>query len=157
MSFFQLLHHKSPTREEDDKVRWDLKKNGVFDIQFYYHAIHGNVDTGFHWKSIWGVKAPRRVAFFVWTAAWGRILTCDNLRRCCMCRCSGETVNHLLLHCTAAREIWSYVFRLFGVDWVILGCVLDLVAGWRNWFGKQSLEVWNLVPLCHVVHMEGEK
>ena len=65
-----------------------------------------------------------------------------------MCMCSGETVDHLLLHCTVTREIWSYVFRLFGVHWVISGSVLDLVVGWRNWFGKQSSEVWNLVPLC---------
>ena len=51
----------------------------------------------FPWKSIWSVEAPRRVAFFVWAAAWGRILTCDNLMRrgyvivgwCCMCRCNG--------------------------------------------------------------------
>jgi hypothetical protein len=27
-----------------------------------------------------------------------------------------------------AREIWSFVFRLFGVDWVILGRVLDIVV-----------------------------
>jgi hypothetical protein len=38
---------------------------------------------------------------------------------CSMCRCNGETVDHLLLHCPVARELWSFVFRLFGVDWVI--------------------------------------
>jgi hypothetical protein len=32
-------------------------------------------------KGIWGVKAPRRVFFYVWTVAWGKILTCDNLMR----------------------------------------------------------------------------
>jgi hypothetical protein len=67
---------------------------------------------------------------------------------CSMCRCNGETVDHLLLHCPVAREPWSFVFRLFGVDRVILGCVLDHVAGWRNWFGKHSSAVWNLVPSC---------
>jgi hypothetical protein len=36
---------------------------------------------------------------------------------------------HLLLYCNVARELWSFVFRLFGVDWVISGCVLDHVAG----------------------------
>jgi hypothetical protein len=51
-SFFHLLHDKSPTREEVDKVRWDLKKNGVFDIRSYYHAIRGNVDIVFPWKGI---------------------------------------------------------------------------------------------------------
>jgi hypothetical protein len=82
----------------------------------------------------------------VWTAAWGSILTCDNLRRrgivmvgwCCLCRCSGENVAHLLLHCLVARELWNYVFRRFGVDWVISGSVLDHLVGWRNWFGKHD-------------------
>ena len=87
--------------------------------------------TAFPWKGIWRVKAPRKVTFFVWTAAWGWILTCDNLRRrgivtigcCCLCRCSGETLDHLLLHCSVVCEIWSFVFQLFGIDWVISKCV----------------------------------
>jgi len=33
------------------------------------------------WKSIWKVKVPLRVAFFVWTATIGKILTLDNLRK----------------------------------------------------------------------------
>ena len=119
----------------------------------------------FPWKSIWGAKAPRRVAFFVWTTAWDKILTCENLRRqgivmvgwCCMCRCNVETLAHLLLHCPEARELWSFVFREFGVDWVISGCVFDHVAGWRNWFGKHSLAVWNLVPSCVMWYLWRER
>ena len=67
---------------------------------------------------------------------------------CCLCRCSGENVAHLLLHCLVARELWNYVLRRFGVDWVISGSVLDHMAGWRNWFGKHYSDVWNLVPAC---------
>ena len=97
-----------------------------------------NFDTNFPLEGYLVVKAPQRVAFFVWTAAWGRILTCDNLRRqgivtagwYCMCMCSGEMVEHPLLHCRVAREIWSYVFWLFGVDWIISGCVLELSILW---------------------------
>jgi hypothetical protein len=62
--------------------------------------------------------------------------------------CSGENVAHLLLHCPVARELWNYVFRRFGVDWVISGSFLDHMAGWRNWFGKHYSDVWNLVPAC---------
>ena len=56
--------------------------------------------------------------FFVWTAAWGKILTIDHLRRrgfivwigvwCCLCRCSGESVDHLLLHCGEVSRLWSF-------------------------------------------------
>jgi hypothetical protein len=139
-AFFNRIHAKSPVHESEDVLKWSLKKNRTFDISSFYHAIRGSVSRGFPWKGIWGVKVPRRVAFFVWMAAWGNILTCDNLHRrdivmvgwCCLCRCNDETVAHLLLHCPVAREVWSYVYRLFGVDWVISGSVSDHVAGWRN-------------------------
>ena len=116
--FFNLIHSKSPIHESDDILKWSLRKSGTFDIRSFYHAIRGSRGRGFPWKGIWGVKVPRRVAFFVWTAAWGNILTCDNLRCrgivvvgwCCLCRNNGETVAHLLLHCLVARKLWSYVF-----------------------------------------------
>jgi hypothetical protein len=63
------------------------------------------------------------VLFFVWTAALGKIFTHDNLRRrnvvvvewCCMCKKSGESIDHLLLHCDVARDLWSYFLTLYGV------------------------------------------
>ena len=133
-----------------------MKKTGVFDIRFYYKVIRGTMGLAFPWKGIWSVKALCRVTFFVWTAAWGQILTYDNLRRhgivtvgwCCLCRCSEEMVDHLLLHCLVAAEIWGFVFQMFGVDWVMSRRVLDQEAGWRNWFGNRSSDVWNLAPLC---------
>ena len=123
-SLFNLIHSKSPVHESNDEIKWSLKKNGIFDIGSFYHAIQGKVSRGFPWKGIWGVKAPRRVAFFVWTAAWGKILTCDNLHRqgfimvgwCCLCKSNGENMAHLLLHCPVAWAIWSFFCQLFGVD-----------------------------------------
>ena len=43
---------------------------------------------------------------------------------------------------------------MIGVQWVIWRSVVDLLLGWRNWFGKYSSLVWNLIPLC-VVSLEG--
>ena len=65
----------------------------------------------FPWKDICKVKAPRWVSFFVWTIAWDKILTGDNLRIrgftfvdwCVMCHCCGESVDHLLLHYAKAH------------------------------------------------------
>jgi hypothetical protein len=55
--------------------------------------------------------------------AWGRILTYDNLMRrgyvmACWCYKfrDDETVDHLSLHYGVDREVWSFVFRYFGVD-----------------------------------------
>jgi hypothetical protein len=51
-------------------------------------------------------KVPLRVAFFIWSAALGKILSMFNLRKrnivvvdwCCMCKKCGETVDNLLLN-----------------------------------------------------------
>ena len=72
----------------------------------------------FPWKGIWSVKVPKRVLFFIWIAALGRILTLDNLMRkglplvnwCCMCRSNGESVYHVLLHCDVAHALWGMCF-----------------------------------------------
>jgi hypothetical protein len=68
----------------------------------------------FLWKIIWRVKAPARVAFFVWTTALGKILTHDKILRkrnvvviewCCICKKSGKSIEHLLLHCEVAQDL----------------------------------------------------
>lgn len=93
---------------------------------------------------------------FGYPVAWNKILTCDNLIKqgfslvgwCCLCRCSGETLDHLLIHCDIAYVLWSLVFRIFGIHWMLLRRVIDLLFGWRNCFRKHSSEIWNFVALC---------
>ena len=124
--FLRLLASNLPSRTEGDRLKWKLTKNGDFTIRSFYHKLHGSSSVVFPWKDIWKVKAPQLVSFFAWTAAWDRILTGDNLRLrgfdfvdwCIMCRCCGETVDHLLLHCGKAHRLWCFVFRIFGISWV---------------------------------------
>ena len=93
---------------------------------------------------IWKPKVPSKVVFFAWTAALGKILMIDNLcvRKlwnldwCYMCKCGRELVDHLLLHCPIAIQLWSMVFTLFGLYWVMLKSVVDLLACWQGKFGR---------------------
>ena len=41
-------------------------------------------------------------------------------------------VDYLLLHCGVAMEVWSFVFRSFGVNKVLPGRVVELLFGWWN-------------------------
>ena len=43
-----------------------------------------------------------------------------------MCRCDGEIVDHLLLHCEFAHML-SEVFLIFRIQWVMLENVTSLV------------------------------
>ena len=113
----------------DDGLRWSLKKTGTFDIRSFYMALRDSSTVVFPWKSIWRTKAPRRACFFLWMAAWNKILTCDNLNKrgytltswCCMCCSSGETVDHLLINCPMASAYGVGCSKLLGYDGLCLG------------------------------------
>jgi hypothetical protein len=88
-------------------MSWSPSKRGLFDVKCFYMMLTRQDCLPFPWKSIWRVKAPARVTFFVWTTMLGKILTMGNLRKrhivevewCCLCKKSGESIDHLLLHC----------------------------------------------------------
>ena len=131
LHFLRILGVNTPPMDVGDRMRWKLKPNGVFDIW-------SSPSTVFPWKAIWRAKALRRVSFFVWCVAWNKILMGDNLRLrrlvfldwCIMCCHCGETVDHLLLHCEMAYQLWSFVFITFGLSWVIPRSIPDLLFDW---------------------------
>jgi hypothetical protein len=61
---------------------------------------------------------------FVWAIALRKILMLDHLRKwnivvvecCCICKKSGESIDHLLLHCEVTRDLWNYILKLFGEE-----------------------------------------
>jgi hypothetical protein len=131
----------------------DPSKRGMFDVRSFY-----NVDsTHFPRKIIWQNKVPLRVAFFVWTIALGKIVTMDSLRKqrvivvdwCCMYKRSEKFVHCLLLHCEIARALWSAIFSLVGLVWIMLKRVVNLFACWRGLGGSShSAVVWKIVMFC---------
>ena len=110
-----------------------------------------------------------KVAFFLWVAALGNILTIENeknlwkrnitsVSRCHMCKRDEGTVDRLLLHCPVAIELWGLVFAL-GVKWVMTRKVVDLLACWQGRFGcHQSCDIWRFIPHCLMgVHLVEKK
>ena len=66
-----------------------------------------------------------------------------------MCKSSGETVNHLLLHCPIAWELWSMVLILFGTIWVMPWGVVDLLSCWHGPRSKSEAgKIWKMTPHC---------
>uniref|UniRef100_A0A7N2KQL6 Reverse transcriptase zinc-binding domain-containing protein n=1 Tax=Quercus lobata TaxID=97700 RepID=A0A7N2KQL6_QUELO len=124
-SFMESIYGFSIRGFGEDKMCWIPSKDKGFLVKDYYRILAGSTIFGFPWRSIWKQKIPSRVAFFVWTAALGKYLTIDNLRKrkvwildwCYMCKSNGESVDHLFLHCPVAMDLWSMVLGLFGVSW----------------------------------------
>ena len=53
-----------------------------------------------------------------------------------MFKVEGETIDHLFLHCTVAREMWDTVLTLFGMHWVMPKRVVDLLDCWQCKLGR---------------------
>jgi hypothetical protein len=81
ISFYEQLYSIRIRYGEVDRVVWNLSKKRNFAVMTFYKTLVCHEVAYFPWKGIWGVKALKRVAFFVWTAVLGNILTHDNLRR----------------------------------------------------------------------------
>ena len=155
-SFYEHVSTRIPSGEGEYILIWQLNHSGVFDVRSFYIALLKAPSVSFPWKNIWCIKVPKRVSFFLWTAARDGILTIDNLVKkdlplvnwCCLCKCDEETVDHLLIHCKFAYALWSEVLIMFGVQWVMPDTIVSLLFAWRNWLGTYSSKVWNLVPAC---------
>ena len=50
---------------------WNGSSKDGFQVKAYYKVLLPTAGTEVPWKSIWKIKAPPRVAFFVWAAALG--------------------------------------------------------------------------------------
>ena len=122
-----------------DKVCWKPARNRGFEVRGYYSSFYPPTFVSFPWRMIWQSKVPPRVAFFSWSTSLGKILTTDNLHKrqvmvldwCYMCKRCGESMYHLLLHCSIDWELWSLVFCLFGIQWVMPHTVLELFEAWQ--------------------------
>jgi hypothetical protein len=99
---------------------------GLFDIQSFYNALTTHDSDHFSWRNIWQNwqnKVSLRVVFFAWLVVLGKILTMGNLRKwnlivvnwSCICNKSGDSVDHLLLHCKIAYALSSSFYDLYGL------------------------------------------
>jgi len=136
-SFFQMLHSVTVRRGGEDKLWWVPSKKGLFKVKTFFHSLTRTIGTRFPWKCVWRTQALSRATFFSWSAALGKIITLDNLRkhhaiminRYYMCKKTEESVDHLLLHCDVVYALWYSLFSRFGLSWVMPRRVIDLLAG----------------------------
>jgi hypothetical protein len=89
-------------------------------------------------KRSWWSKVLLRGLLFTWSAALGKILILNNLRKqhvfvvdwYCMCKRSVEFVDQLL-HFEVASALWGVNFSRIGTSWVMVRRVVDLFTCWR--------------------------
>ena len=61
-----------------------------------------------------------------------------------MCERDGKPMEHFLIHCLTAKELWSLFLLLFEVPWVFPSSVVELFLLERDKSGEGRLGVWQL-------------
>ena len=113
VQIFSMLDRLRLMDSPCDMVRWNLNASGKFTLKSYFLSVLVNNSPpspsacGFPWYSLEVFCTFESVFFFAWEACQGKILTID----------------HLLLHCTFARNLWDLAWCYLGLHWVVSSTV----------------------------------
>ena len=108
------------------------------------------------WKTIWKLKVPYKILFFMWKIFSNALPTFDNLFKrncsktnlCMICKSGAESFNHLFGLCYWVRKLWfvsPFTFRLplnsnFNLNQWLLACLT-----------VQKLDEWDKSLLCTIL------
>jgi hypothetical protein len=112
-----VLHQDYP-----DRFVWKWCPSGTYSASSAYSAFFHGQTVILGAKELWNTKAPNNCRFFGWLILHGRCWTADRRQRhglqdsaaCALCSQGTETIDHLLLGCVFAHEVWYKVLRCCG-------------------------------------------
>ncbi|KAL5792680.1 hypothetical protein ACOSP7_001274 [Xanthoceras sorbifolium] len=104
-----------------DRQIWGLEKNGCFSVKSAYKVAcsDDNIDL-WDWRSLWKLKLPPKISYFLWIVCHGKLLTnsqriirgISNDAYCPRCNSADENILHLFRGCTASIRVWEDVMRV---------------------------------------------
>lgn len=65
----------------EDKVIWIEEKSAQFTVQSLFKVLQPAPLISFPENSVWQSKLQPSVCFFAWEAAWGKVLTVNQLQK----------------------------------------------------------------------------
>jgi len=98
----------------EDRHIWKLEPGGCYSSKSAYRAYFQGSVTFEPWRRLWKTWAPNKCKVFLWLAIRNRCWTADRLEKrglphpeqCPLCDQEDETVQHLLVSCVVARQVW---------------------------------------------------
>ena len=155
--FLHTLHDQKLRPTGVDKISLENVKDRGFSVKSMYKEVDVSPAFDFPHRMVWNPVVPPKIGVFAWEAAWGKVLTLDQLKRrgmsfankCFMREEEEETINHLLIHCKFAKMLWDLFLSIVGISWVFPQSVLHTLLAWQGAaVGKKRRKIWFVAPLC---------
>ena len=102
-----------------DRFSWKFSSSDQYSRKSAYNTMFICSIKFPAWRRIWKTWALANCKFFIWLAINNRCWTSDQLAKrglphqaaCPLCDQDVETINHILVSCVFAREVWSLVLN----------------------------------------------
>ena len=140
-----------------DRLEWRWERDGIYSAKSAYSAFFGGMTTDPTYEQIWRSRAPLSMKFFAWLVAKNRCWTADRLRkrglhhplRCPLCDQEQETIEHLLIGCVVAREVWHEVLQEWHMEEWMPGPDARLLEWWMRQPATRSQrrDTWSVLIL----------
>jgi hypothetical protein len=149
----------------DDEVIWQYNSSGIYSSKSLYAVINFRGVTPVFISSMWGLRVPPRIHFFLWLMSKNKFLKSSNQgkrrvedRTCLFCS-EIENIAHLFFDCIVARQAWAVISEVFHFQ---IGADYESVA--KHWlcnkkFGTanvfSSALCWGLWKLRNLLCFQG--
>jgi hypothetical protein len=144
----------------DDRFIWCWSASSSYSVPSAYGAMLVGQTQILGARELWKVKALNMCCFFLWLVLHGKNWTSEcawhhDLRddECCaLCDQEAETMDHLLVACPYAREIWFKALRCCGWKGLATMHHISFTDWWllmRNGIPKQRRKAFDsFIVLC---------
>jgi len=117
------LQHDTPGQH-----RWRLIESSSYTSKSAYTFFFTGTIKFAPWRRIWKRWAPLRYKFFIWLAVKNRCWTAYRLAKrglphpasCPLCDQAEETIQHTLVGCVFARQVWTMILYRLGLLLLLL-------------------------------------
>ncbi|CAL5041675.1 unnamed protein product [Urochloa decumbens] len=116
-------------QDREDQFIWRWSTNGQYSAQSAYRALQSGSIPIHGVNLIWNSWAPLKVKMFLWLAVHRRHWTAERRIRhglqshtnCLLCDQELETIEHILVRCSYAQQIWWLILQHLGFVVLIPG------------------------------------
>ena len=120
-------------------MRWGWDVTGKYSAKSAYKMMY---EGGVRFQcasAVWRSWATMTCKLFIWLALQYRVWTSDRRQRhglqdhssaCFLCDQEEDKVDHILLQCVYARQVWFLCFRELGVDEALIPTTDDTLGDW---------------------------
>jgi hypothetical protein len=140
---FLLLEHLRPSRDISDRRKWIPHTTGLFSVKSTYISLLNRLEmdaldsnTTLALKKLWSTNVPSKASVFGWRmmldklptkeALFNKGIITSNFERCCVfCSIEEEDIQHVFFKCHMINQVWDYIFKWMGVNFLVFTSVLD--------------------------------